>query len=77
MIGLFLILIGLGYFALLTFLLTTRTLDFSNQAIKVQAFFVGFGVLLIWVGFRFLKVGIVERQANRGFEQDRATDDEK
>jgi hypothetical protein len=55
-VGVFLVVVGLAFFALLAFVLMSGDLVLSKVGLRVAFFFVGVGALLIWVGSRFLKV---------------------
>lgn len=54
-VGVFLVVVGLAFFALLAFVLLSGDLTLSKVGLRVAFFFVGFGALLIWIGSRFLK----------------------
>lgn len=55
-VGGFLLLVGLGFFALLAFVLISGDLRLSDKGgPKLAFFFVGTGAVLMWVGSRFLE----------------------
>ena len=53
--GLFLVLVGLAYFGLLLLVLVTQSPDTSRRTLGVLSFFIAMGVLLVWIGVRFLR----------------------
>lgn len=55
-VGVFLVVVGLAFFALLAFVWMSGDLVLSKVGLRVAFFFVSVGALLIWVGSRFLKV---------------------